>query len=98
MYEKICLLTLMNMAFERSSTDRQMSFVDVSKRTGLAMDKVEILVMKAMSRKLIKGKIDQVEFPINVSTYYVDLFCMVEFFVIKFEWSKSKFFPNVVTA
>ena len=60
LYEKICLLAVMEMTFRRSATERQLTFADISEHTGLQKDRVELLVMKALSRGLIKGKIDQV--------------------------------------
>lgn len=60
LYEKLCLLALMDMAFNRSSLNRQMTFAEISERTGLSLDKIELLVMKALSKGLVKGNIDQV--------------------------------------
>ena len=48
------------MTFECSATERQLTFTDISDRTGLGMDKVEFLVLKALSKKLLRGEIDQV--------------------------------------
>lgn len=67
LYEKICLLAVMEMTFRRSATDRQLSFGDIAEHTGLNKDKVELLVMKALSRGLIKGQIDQVDETLHVS-------------------------------
>ena len=60
MYEKICLLALMEMTFQRSATDRSLTFKDIAKQTGLEEDRVELLVMKALAKGLVKGSIDQV--------------------------------------
>lgn len=60
LYVKICLLALMEMTFQRSATDRSLSFKDIATQTGLEEDKVELLVMKALSKGLVKGTIDQV--------------------------------------
>lgn len=60
LYEKICLLALMEMTFQRSATDRSLTFTDIAKQTGLQEDKVELLVMKALAKGLVKGSIDQV--------------------------------------
>jgi len=59
-YVKICLLALMEMTFQRSATDRSLSFKDIAKQTGIEEDKVELLVMKALAKGLVKGSIDQV--------------------------------------
>merc|ERR1712141_611837 len=67
LYEKLCLLVLMEMTFRRDANDRQITFFDVSQQTGLNEDKVELLVMKALSKGLVKGHIDQVEQTINLT-------------------------------
>jgi len=67
LYEKLCLLVLMEMTFRRDANDRQITFNDVSEQTGLNVDKVELLVMKALSKGLVKGHIDQVEQTINLT-------------------------------
>jgi len=67
LYEKLCLLVLMEMTFRRDANDRQITFADVSQQTGLNVDKVELLVMKALSKGLVKGHIDQVEQTINLT-------------------------------
>lgn len=67
LYEKLCLLVLMEMTFRRDANDRQITFKDVAGQTGLSEDKVELLVMKALSKGLVKGHIDQVEQTINLT-------------------------------
>merc|ERR1739842_279051 len=61
LYEKLCLLVLMEMTFRRDANDRQITFTDVSQQTGLNEDKVELLVMKALSKGLVKGHRDQLK-------------------------------------
>ena len=60
LYIKICLLALMEMTFQRSATDRSLTFQDIASQTGLEEDKVELLVMKALAKGLVRGSIDQV--------------------------------------
>jgi len=60
LYVKICLLALMEMTFQRSATDRSLSFKDIAQQTGMEEDRVELLVMKALAKGLVKGSIDQV--------------------------------------
>lgn len=67
LYEKLCLLTLMEMTFRRDANDRQLTFADIAQHTGLDEDKVELLVMKALSKKLVKGQIDQVGLTVNLT-------------------------------
>ncbi len=61
LYEKLCLLVLMEMTFRRAATDRQLTFADIAKQANMNEDKVELLVMKALSKGLVKGQIDQVD-------------------------------------
>ena len=67
LYEKLCLLVLMEMTFKREANDRLLTFQDVADQTGLSPDKVELLVMKALSKGLVKGQIDQVGNTINLT-------------------------------
>eukprot|EP00096_Caligus_rogercresseyi_P002289 TRINITY_DN1437_c0_g1_i1.p1 TRINITY_DN1437_c0_g1~~TRINITY_DN1437_c0_g1_i1.p1 ORF type:complete len:429 (-),score=154.21 TRINITY_DN1437_c0_g1_i1:70-1227(-) len=69
MYEKLCVLSLMEMAFQRPSQERILPFEDIAEATSLPLDQVEILVMKALSKELLAGHIDQVDQ--NVSLTWV---------------------------
>jgi 26S proteasome regulatory subunit N9 len=42
--EKIRLLALMEMTFRRDANDRQLTFADIAKETGLPVEQVELLV------------------------------------------------------
>jgi len=64
--EKIRLLALVNMVFERSAADRNISFDEISARAQVPSDQVEWLVMRALSLTLIKGSIDQVDQVVTV--------------------------------
>ncbi|PFH49278.1 hypothetical protein AMATHDRAFT_63479 [Amanita thiersii Skay4041] len=59
--QKICLMALIESVFKRSADNRTMSFQMIGEETRLPIDEVEHLVMKALSLKLIRGSIDQVE-------------------------------------
>lgn len=48
------------MTFKRPSFERQLSFKDITNATGLTPSEVEIFVMKAVAKELLKGRIDQV--------------------------------------
>jgi len=65
--EKITLLALVNMIFERPSLERTLSFEDISDRVAVPMDQVEWVIMRAISLKLIKGTMDQVEQSVDVT-------------------------------
>ena len=67
LYEKLCLLVLMEMTFRRDANDRQLTFADIAHQAGLSDDKVELLVMKALSKGLVKGQIDQVGQTVNLT-------------------------------
>ncbi|VUZ55166.1 unnamed protein product [Hymenolepis diminuta] len=58
--EKALLLALMEMFFRRPSNQRTVSFADIVAATKLPLDKVEALVMRALSLNLMKGRIDEV--------------------------------------
>jgi 26S proteasome regulatory subunit N9 len=58
--QKICLMALIEAVFRRPRSQRVMSFQTIAQETRLPLHEVEILVMKALSLKLIKGSIDQV--------------------------------------
>jgi len=60
LFEKVCLLCLMEMIFRREATHRVIPFTDIAKETTLPVDQIELLTMKALSQGLVKGKIDQV--------------------------------------
>ncbi|EIW56758.1 proteasome regulatory particle lid subunit RPN9 [Trametes versicolor FP-101664 SS1] len=59
--QKICLMALIESVFKRGAYDRTMSFQTIAEETHLPLDEVEHLVMKALSLKLIKGSLDQVD-------------------------------------
>jgi len=65
--EKITLLALVNMVFERPSLERTLSFEDIADRVGVPVDRVEWVIMRALSLKLIKGTMDQVDGTVDVS-------------------------------
>lgn len=58
--QKISLLCLMEMTFKRQAKNRCLSFQEIAQETQLSLDQIEMLVMKALSLGLVKGKIDQV--------------------------------------
>ena len=65
--EKITLLALVNMVFERPSLERTLSFEDIAERVVVPVDQVEWVIMRALSLKLIKGTMDQVEQTVDVT-------------------------------
>jgi 26S proteasome regulatory subunit N9 len=65
--QKICLMALIEAVFKRSALNRTMTFQAISEETKLPRDEVEHLVMKALSLKLIRGRLDQVEEKAHIS-------------------------------
>eukprot|EP01102_Stenamoeba_stenopodia_P013140 TRINITY_DN4217_c0_g1_i1.p1 TRINITY_DN4217_c0_g1~~TRINITY_DN4217_c0_g1_i1.p1 ORF type:complete len:385 (+),score=86.79 TRINITY_DN4217_c0_g1_i1:190-1344(+) len=59
--QKLAILSLMELVFKRPSEERTISFGTIAQATNLPLHEVELLVMKALSLKLVKGVIDQVE-------------------------------------
>ncbi len=57
---KIKIMALLELIFNRPKNDRSVTFETIAKVTGLQVKDVETLVIKAMSKNLIKGSIDQV--------------------------------------
>lgn len=67
MDQKIAILALMQLVFSRGSLDRTLSFGEVSQVTKVPHDQVELLLMRALSLELIKGRIDQVAQTISIT-------------------------------
>nr|KAG5694100.1 hypothetical protein BaRGS_033719 [Batillaria attramentaria] len=67
MRQKISLLCLMEMAFQRPATDRQLTFKNVAQTARIPVVEVELLVMKALSLGLVRGTIDEVEQRIHMT-------------------------------
>ncbi|KII84146.1 hypothetical protein PLICRDRAFT_147432 [Plicaturopsis crispa FD-325 SS-3] len=59
--QKICLMALIESVFKRNADNRTMSFQTIAEETRLPAEEVEHLVMKALSLKLIRGSLDQVD-------------------------------------
>jgi 26S proteasome regulatory subunit N9 len=57
----------MEMFFILPSENRTLSFTEISQKLRVAKEAVEMLVMKAMSLKLIKGSIDEVNEKVNIN-------------------------------
>jgi len=64
---KIALLCLMQVIFVRPPEDRLIPLKEIAYATRLEADQVEWLLMKAMSKGLIKGQIDQIDQTVHVS-------------------------------
>jgi 26S proteasome regulatory subunit N9 len=60
LYQKISLSAMTEAVFRRPANSRAMTFAEINEETKVPVHNVEILVMKALSLGLLKGKIDQV--------------------------------------
>ena len=65
--QKIALLCLMKIVFDRPPHERSIPFADIANACKLPIDQVEWLVMRAFSQSLLKGSIDQVTGVVNVT-------------------------------
>ena len=59
--EKAALLAITELLFHRPADARTVAFADVAAATRMGVEQVEWMLMRAMSLKLIKGVIDQVQ-------------------------------------
>jgi len=64
---KIRLMCLIEIIFHLSADGRTLTFNAIAEKAALPHDQVEHLLMKAMSLKLVKGTIDQVDEVVHVS-------------------------------
>lgn len=65
--QKIRLLCLMEMTFKRPANHRQLSFDDIANTAQIGKNEVEWLVMRALSRGLVKGDIDEVDQKVHMT-------------------------------
>merc|ERR1712154_612981 len=61
MQEKMTLLALVEMVFERKASERTLEFTEIAERLEISVDQVEWVIMRAFSVKLMEGTMDQVE-------------------------------------
>ncbi|KHJ49603.1 hypothetical protein D918_00730 [Trichuris suis] len=65
--EKIRMLSLLSMAFIGPNNSRELTFQSVASRVGVDVNQAELLIMKAMSRRLIRGRIDQINKSVRIT-------------------------------
>jgi 26S proteasome regulatory subunit N9 len=65
--EKVQLMSVMELVFNRPADNRIIPFNDVDKVTGVSADRVEPLLLKALAYNLIRGVIDEVQESIHVT-------------------------------
>lgn len=57
----------MQIALARPSKERYISFKEIADKAQIDLNKVEALVMRALSKGLVQGSIDQVEELVNIT-------------------------------
>ncbi|PAA79510.1 hypothetical protein BOX15_Mlig007595g3 [Macrostomum lignano] len=65
--QKVTLMCLIELAFKRPTTQRQISFAEISQATMVPVEEVEYLLMRALSLDLIRGKINEVDKLVHVT-------------------------------
>jgi len=67
MQEKMTLLAMVEMVFERPASERTLEFTDIAQRLEIPLEQVEWVIMRAFSVKLMEGTMDQVEGTVHVT-------------------------------
>lgn len=65
--EKIKIMALLELIFSLPKNDRNIQFSKISGVTGLDLDLVELLIMRAMSLGLIKGTVDEIDQVVRIN-------------------------------
>jgi len=65
--EKLTLLALLNLVFERASSERTLEFSIIAERLHIPVEQVEWVIMRAFSVHLLEGSMDQVEGTVSVT-------------------------------
>lgn len=60
-HQKAKMMALIEMSYQRKPDNRVLSFEEISGKTGLPIDQIEFLLMKAMASGLVRGEINQVK-------------------------------------
>lgn len=67
MQEKMTLLALVQMVFERPSSERTLDFDEIATRLEIPVEQVEWVLMRAFSVKLMEGIMDQVDSTVHIT-------------------------------
>jgi len=65
--QKLSIAALIELIFQRKADERLIPFADIASGTNLPVDQVELLLIKALSLKLIRGTIDEVEQCVHIT-------------------------------
>eukprot|EP00922_Rhytidocystis_sp_ex-Travisia-forbesii_P002672 GHVS01003949.1.p1 GENE.GHVS01003949.1~~GHVS01003949.1.p1 ORF type:complete len:337 (-),score=72.43 GHVS01003949.1:213-1094(-) len=64
---KITLLAMMELAFRKPKKNRKLTFAEISEHCRIPIAEVELYLMKAMSSKLVRGAMDEIEQVVHLS-------------------------------
>jgi len=65
--QKLTIAALIEIIFRRKADERLIPFADIAAGTGLPLDQVELLLIKALSLKLIRGTLDGVDQTVEIT-------------------------------
>merc|ERR1711998_423205 len=65
--QKLSIAALIELIFQRKADERLISFADIASGTGLPHDQAELLLIKALSLKLIRGTLDEVDQTVHIT-------------------------------
>lgn len=65
--EKLSIAALIELIFRRKADERLIPFTDIAEGTHVPLDRVEHLLIKALSLKLIRGVIDEVDQNVHIT-------------------------------
>lgn len=65
--QKVALLSLVRLVFDRPAEQRNIMFADIAKAALLPVEEVEWLVMRAFSKKLLRGTVDEVDQIVHIT-------------------------------
>lgn len=65
--EKLTLLALVNLIFEKHSSERTLEFQEIAERLHVPLEQVEWVVMRAFSLHLMEGCMDQVDQTVSIT-------------------------------
>lgn len=90
--QKIRIMALIEMIFQRNALSRLLAFSEVAATCELSVGQVELLLMKACSLGVVKGEIDQVEQNVRISYVQPRVLSTAQLTSIKerlIEWSSK---------
>merc|ERR1712159_724421 len=65
--QKLSIAALIELIFRRKADERLIPFADIAAGTGVPHDQVELLLIKALSLKLIRGTLDEVDQNVHIT-------------------------------